>query len=358
MPFFRWQGLNKFVRKELAYLLCSIQVACSVFAALWGDETRTKIPARRANGKWMSTYFPRFLGRARRSRGGLMESRLRRRCRGGPPPPTTTTPLALHMWWMVEALGLYADEAYLLCTMIVLFCLLLQQNWKTREHQWKRMFEFRLFEFSKHDRQSRHWGKLSFLSYGAQWLSYHWHRHIQNHSHFVCLRQLCTSFRQEKAVKTVQKYGVGTCGPRGFYGTMGKCVILWLRRRNNKSVWRVWKWLALCWSPLGSYSSPGMWKARSKKCIFFQMFIWIWKRKLHSLWTVKKLFCTPMGLLQLQVLFQLTRREAMWFSGEIKVCCSEMVCIKFVLLCSCQHWSCVWFIAATTGWISPYRKAY
>ncbi len=28
-----------------------------------------------------------FFGRARRSRGGLMESRLRRRCRGEPPPP-------------------------------------------------------------------------------------------------------------------------------------------------------------------------------------------------------------------------------------------------------------------------------
>lgn len=27
---------------------------------------------------------------------------------------------------------------------------------------------------------------------------------------------------QEKAIETVKKYGVGSCGPRGFYGTIGK----------------------------------------------------------------------------------------------------------------------------------------
>lgn len=29
---------------------------------------------------------------------------------------------------------------------------------------------------------------------------------------------------QEEAVKALMKYGVGSCGPRGFYGTMGKFV--------------------------------------------------------------------------------------------------------------------------------------
>ncbi len=53
-------------------------------------------------------FFPgSFLGPARRSRGGLMESRLHCHCRGGPPPPPPT-----HTSWMVGALGLYADEAY------------------------------------------------------------------------------------------------------------------------------------------------------------------------------------------------------------------------------------------------------
>lgn len=26
---------------------------------------------------------------------------------------------------------------------------------------------------------------------------------------------------QESAVKAIRKYGVGSCGPRGFYGTIG-----------------------------------------------------------------------------------------------------------------------------------------
>ena len=26
----------------------------------------------------------------------------------------------------------------------------------------------------------------------------------------------------ESAIKSIQKYGVGSCGPRGFYGTIGK----------------------------------------------------------------------------------------------------------------------------------------
>ena len=27
---------------------------------------------------------------------------------------------------------------------------------------------------------------------------------------------------EDAAIETLRKYGVGTCGPRGFYGTMGK----------------------------------------------------------------------------------------------------------------------------------------
>lgn len=30
-------------------------------------------------------------------------------------------------------------------------------------------------------------------------------------------------FIQEEAVKTISKYGVGSCGPPGFYGTVGEC---------------------------------------------------------------------------------------------------------------------------------------
>jgi serine palmitoyltransferase len=29
---------------------------------------------------------------------------------------------------------------------------------------------------------------------------------------------------QEAAIKSMRKYGVGSCGPRGFYGTVGKSV--------------------------------------------------------------------------------------------------------------------------------------
>lgn len=32
---------------------------------------------------------------------------------------------------------------------------------------------------------------------------------------------------EERAIKSIRKYGVGSCGPRGFYGTVGKweCII-------------------------------------------------------------------------------------------------------------------------------------
>ena len=30
------------------------------------------------------------------------------------------------------------------------------------------------------------------------------------------------NLKQETAIKSIQKYGVGSCGPRGFYGTIGK----------------------------------------------------------------------------------------------------------------------------------------
>ncbi len=69
-----------------------------------------------------------FLGLARRSRGGLIESCTCRLC-GPPPPPTSParlTPLSCdgitwphdscHVMWRWGALGLYAVEAYLLCS--------------------------------------------------------------------------------------------------------------------------------------------------------------------------------------------------------------------------------------------------
>ena len=38
------------------------------------------------------------------------------------------------------------------------------------------------------------------------------------------LRKLFLKFLilKESAIKSIQKYGVGSCGPRGFYGTIGK----------------------------------------------------------------------------------------------------------------------------------------
>lgn len=33
----------------------------------------------------------------------------------------------------------------------------------------------------------------------------------------------CIQLYQEKAASSIRKYGVGSCGPRGFYGTVGKC---------------------------------------------------------------------------------------------------------------------------------------
>ena len=32
---------------------------------------------------------------------------------------------------------------------------------------------------------------------------------------------------EQAAVETIRKYGVGSCGPRGFYGTVGN-ILLWL----------------------------------------------------------------------------------------------------------------------------------
>lgn len=37
------------------------------------------------------------------------------------------------------------------------------------------------------------------------------------------IRQLFIT--QEAAIKSLRKYGVGSCGPRGFYGTIGKRII-------------------------------------------------------------------------------------------------------------------------------------
>lgn len=31
---------------------------------------------------------------------------------------------------------------------------------------------------------------------------------------------------EERAIQSIRKYGVGSCGPRGFYGTVGESFIL------------------------------------------------------------------------------------------------------------------------------------
>lgn len=33
---------------------------------------------------------------------------------------------------------------------------------------------------------------------------------------------ICCGLPQESCDAAIQKYGVGACGPRGFYGTIGK----------------------------------------------------------------------------------------------------------------------------------------
>ena len=43
-----------------------------------------------------------------------------------------------------------------------------------------------------------------------------------NYKHIKC-NQVRLLF-QTAAIRTLKKYGVGSCGPRGFYGTMGKFI--------------------------------------------------------------------------------------------------------------------------------------
>ena len=39
-----------------------------------------------------------------------------------------------------------------------------------------------------------------------------------------CRRLMSLLSQQSKAAQSIEKYGVGSCGPRGFYGTFGMCV--------------------------------------------------------------------------------------------------------------------------------------
>jgi serine palmitoyltransferase len=36
---------------------------------------------------------------------------------------------------------------------------------------------------------------------------------------------------KERAIETLRKYGLGSCGPPGFYGTIGECIIEFLLAR-------------------------------------------------------------------------------------------------------------------------------
>jgi serine palmitoyltransferase len=38
---------------------------------------------------------------------------------------------------------------------------------------------------------------------------------------------------KERAIKAIQKYGVGSCGPRGFYGTIGKKILFFFLNLNS-----------------------------------------------------------------------------------------------------------------------------
>ncbi len=58
--------------------------------------------------------------------------------------------------------------------------------------------------------------------------------------HFSDIRKL-----QDSCVGSVEKYGVGSCGPRGFYGTIGSYLlwlfsiiyILWPQKKNLAILW-------------------------------------------------------------------------------------------------------------------------
>ena len=45
-----------------------------------------------------------------------------------------------------------------------------------------------------------------------------------NVSSFIIPLPPLPSLFQDVAAKTIRKYGVGSCGPRGFYGTVGECT--------------------------------------------------------------------------------------------------------------------------------------
>ena len=53
-------------------------------------------------------------------------------------------------------------------------------------------------------------------------------RSMYNYMYIHCMYMYRLD-RQESAADSIRKYGVGSCGPRGFYGTVGKtkvCVII------------------------------------------------------------------------------------------------------------------------------------
>lgn len=43
---------------------------------------------------------------------------------------------------------------------------------------------------------------------------------------FSCLPTNVTFVKQDSCTKALEKYGVGSCGPRGFYGTIGIALML------------------------------------------------------------------------------------------------------------------------------------
>ena len=60
------------------------------------------------------------------------------------------------------------------------------------------------------------------LKCGSLLINLTWYRHelvIVFHGDRILTK---LSLSQDAAVASVQKYGVGSCGPRGFYGTIGR----------------------------------------------------------------------------------------------------------------------------------------
>lgn len=94
---------------------------------------------------------------------------------------------------------------------------------------------------------------------------------------------------EDSAVQCIKKYGVGSCGPRGFYGTVGEMQI------------------TVC---------PGLKSSLNLSLAITQTFTWIWRVALHNSWASKKQPSTHTVSQRSQAPFQLMPNEEMSYSRK------------------------------------------